>query len=287
MLADFINIVLSGVALGMLLFLITGGLSVVMGLMGFANMAHGSFAMLGGYICAALVNDLAWPFLLALPAAAVATAAVGAVLERLIFCRLYQIAELEQVLLTVGLVFMSVAMANYVFGSVPVTVPLPHFLSGAAEFAFFDLAIYQLFLIGFGGVLIAAMVLGIQRTNFGAKIRAAVDNRRMTTSCGVNVDRLFMLAFALGTGLAGLGGALSVNLLGLDPVFPLRYLVLMLLVVVVGGLGSVHGTLIAALLLGVGDVVGKYYVHEAGAFFIYAIPVVVLLIRPIGLFGRR
>ncbi len=286
MLGNFINVLLSGGALGMLLFLMACGLSITMGLMGFANMAHTSFAMLGGYVATALIDDWNWPFLAAIPAAAAAAAISGVVVERALFRHLYNSGELEQVLLTIGLVFMSVAAATYVWGPVPRPIHLPAFLDGQVKFAVIDISMYRLFLILVGTVLIGGLFLGIYWTTFGAKIRAAVDNRRMTTSCGVNVDLLFSLCFALGTGLAGLGGALSVNLLGLDPFFPLRYLVLLLLVVVVGGMGSIRGTLLAALILGIGDVMGKYYVHQMGAFFIYAIPVAILLLRPQGLLRR-
>jgi len=286
LLGNFINVLLSGGALGMLLFLMACGLSITMGLMGFANMAHTSFAMLGGYVATALIDDWNWPFLAAIPAAAAAAAISGVVVERALFRHLYNAGELEQVLLTIGLVFMSVAAATYVWGPVPRPIRLPAFLDGQVKFAVIDISMYRLFLIVVGSVLIGGLFLGIYWTTFGAKIRAAVDNRRMTTSCGVNVDLLFSLCFALGTGLAGLGGALSVNLLGLDPFFPLRYLVLLLLVVVVGGMGSIRGTLLAALILGIGDVMGKYYAHQMGAFFIYAIPVAILLLRPQGLLRR-
>jgi branched-chain amino acid transport system permease protein len=270
----------------MLLFLMAGGLSVTMGLMGFANLAHGSLAMFGGYVLATLMNGYGWPFLPALLAATVATAAAGAVVERTVFRRLYGGAELDQVLLTIGVVSMTVAAATYVWGAQPTSVKIPDWLDGRLQIGNFDLGIYRLFLLVVGGALTAGLMLGIDRTNFGAKIRAAVDNRRMTVSCGIDVKRLFALAFAIGSALAGFGGGLAVALVGLDPNFGVKYLVFLLMVVVVGGLGSIKGTLAASLALGICDVTGKYYVPQAGAFILYAVTVAMLLWRPSGLFGR-
>jgi branched-chain amino acid transport system permease protein len=281
-----INILINGLAYGVLLFLMAGGLSVTMGLMGFANLAHGSLAMLGGYIVVGLTRDYHWPFLLTLPAAAVGSAIAGWIVERTIFKRFYGGKELDQVLLTIGIVSMTVAIATYIWGSTPQPVRVPDFLDGRINVGVIDVGTYRLFLILLGGLLTLGLVLGIERTNFGAKIRAAVDNRRMTISCGVNVDRLFTLAFAIGSALAGLGGGLSVYLVGLDPSFPVKYLVYLLIVVVVGGLGSIPGTLLAAVALGICDVAGKYYVPEVGAFVLYAVTVLILLWRPQGIFGR-
>jgi len=287
LLAAFINILLSGIAYGVLLFLMAGGLSVTMGLMGFANLAHGALAMLGGYIAVTLINDYGWSFLWTLPVAALGAAIAGSIVERTVFRRLYGGKELDQVLLTIGIVSMTVAAATFIWGPSPRPVVIPEFLAGRLQFGFVDIGTYRLFLILFGGALTLGLVLGIDYTSFGAKVRAAVDNRRMTTSCGVNVNRLFALAFALGSALAGLGGALAVYLVGLDPQFPVKYLVYLLIVVIVGGLGSIKGTLFASIALGIADVTGKYYVPDAGAFILYAVAVAILLVRPQGLFGRR
>jgi branched-chain amino acid transport system permease protein len=285
-LISLINVLVNGIAYGVLLFLMAGGLSVTMGLMGFANLAHGSLAMLGGYILAMAMNGYGWPFVPALLAATAGTTVAGILVERAIYRRLYWGAELDQVLLTIGIVSMTVAAATFLWGSQPQAVRVPAWLDGHLQLGDFDIGIYRLFLIGLGGALTAGLVLGIDRTNFGAKIRAAVDNRRMTTSCGIDVDRLFSVAFAIGSALAGLGGGLAVGLIGLDPNFAVKYLVFLLIVVVVGGLGSIKGTLVAAIGLGVCDVTGKYYVPQAGAFILYAVTVVMLLWRPRGLFGR-
>jgi branched-chain amino acid transport system permease protein len=286
MFVSLINVLVNGAAYGMLLFLMAGGLSVTMGLMGFANLAHGSLAMLGGYVLATLMNSYGWPFAPALLAGTLAAAAAGAVVERTVYRRLYGGVELDQVLLTIGIVSMTVAAATYVWGAQPTAVTIPGWLDGHVQFGNFDFGIYRLFLLVVGGALTAGLFLGIDRTSFGAKIRAAVDNRRMTVSCGIDVKRLFSLAFAIGSALAGFGGGLAVPLIGLDPTFAVKYLVFLLMVVVVGGMGSIRGTLVAAIALGICDVTGKYYVPDAGAFILYAVTVVLLLWRPRGLFGR-
>ena len=283
----FATIAFAGLAFGVVLFLMASGLSVTMGLMGFANLAHATFAMFGGYLAVTLMNAHGWPFLATLPVAFVATAAAATVLERLIFRRLYRSSQLEQVMLTIGLVFMATAAATYIFGSDPQAISVPAWLTGDLVVGGAEINRYRLFLVVVGALLIVALILGIERTTFGAKLRAAVDDRRATASCGINVDRLFMTAFFLGSGLAGLGGALSIPILGLDPNFGLTFLASILIVVTLGGLGSLRGTLAAALVLGIADAVGKYYIPWAGAFIIYALTVALLLLRPKGLLAAR
>ncbi len=286
MLVSLINVVVNGAAYGILLFLMAGGLTVTMGLMRFANLAHGSLAMLGGYVMASLMNMHGWPFLPALLSGALAAAIAGAIAERTVFHRLYSSPELDQVLLTIGVVSMSVAAATFVWGMQPTTVRIPPWLDGRLQFGSFEVGIYSLFLIIAGSALTGVLMLGIEHTNFGATIRAAVDNRRMTVSCGIDVRRLFSFAFTIGSALAGLGGGLAVPLINLDPSFGTKYLVYLLMVVVVGGLGSMRGAFVAALALGISDVTGKYYMPQAGAFILYAVTVMILLWRPRGLFGR-
>lgn len=287
MIADFLNIVFAGIAYGVLLFLMAAGLSVTMGLMRFANLAHAAFAMLGGYITVTLMNRFGWPFLLTLPIAAIATGIFATLFERTIFRRLYRADQLDQVMLTVGLLFMAVAAATFVWGPSQQPVHMPDYLSGQVALGAISLNVYRLFLIVAGGLVIWGLIWVIDKTSFGAKVRAAVDNRRVTMSCGIDVDKLFMVAFFIGSALAGLGGALSINLLGIDPSFAVNFLAFVLIVVVIGGEGSMRGTLFAALLLGIADVVGKYYVPQAGAFIIYALTVIALFVRPQGLFAFR
>ena len=281
------GVLFDGIAYGSLLFVVSVGLSVTMGLMGFVNLAHGAFAMAGGYVGVVAMTRLGIPFLAALPIVFVVTAAAGAVLERTLYRRLYGASHLDQVLFSIGLTFMAIAAATWVFGPAQQAVSLPGFLRGQVRVAGVDLGAYRLFLVAVVVVLAALLAVLVARTRFGAQVRAAVDDARVARGMGIDVDRVFAVTFALGSGLAGLGGALGIDVLGLDPSFPLKFMVYFLLVVVVGGAGHIPGTLAAALLLGVLDVGAKYYVPEAGAFVIYAAMVVLLIAFPAGLFGRR
>jgi branched-chain amino acid transport system permease protein len=284
---SFLGVLFDGLAYGTLLFLISVGLSITLGLMGFINLAHGVFAMAGGYLLVTLMAQAGISFLAALPIVFCAVALASLPLERLLYRPLYKSTALNQVLLTVGIMFIAIAGASYLWGPGQQPVLLPEALNGQFTVFGIELSRYRLFLMVLGAVVTLALVFGLERTRFGAMIRAAVDNQRTAASMGIRVERVFQLTFALGSGLAGLGGALGVNVLGLDPNFALKYLVYFLLVVVVGGPGSVIGTLLAALLLGVADIAGKYYVPQIGAFVIYGAMILLLLLFPHGLLGRR
>lgn len=286
MLTSLIGVVFDGVAYGSLLFLVSVGLSVTLGLMRLVNLAHGAFAMLGGYACVVLMRRAGVPFLLTLPLVFLASAAVGMVLERTLYRRLYGAPPLDQVLFTIGLTLIAIAGATWVWGPAQQPVSLPGFLRGQVRVLGLDLGTYRLFLVGVVVALTAALQLLVERTRFGARIRAAVDDRAAAAGLGIDVDRVFTLTFALGAGLAGLGGALGIDILGLDPTFPLKYIVYFLLAVVVGGPGSIRGTALAAVILGVFDVAGKYYVPQVGAFVVYALMVVLLKLFPWGLWGK-
>jgi branched-chain amino acid transport system permease protein len=284
---SFLGILFDGLAYGTLLFLISVGLSVTLGLMGFINLAHGVFAMAGGYLLVFLMGQFGLGFFAVLPFIFLAVALASLVLERLLYRPLYRGAALDQVLLTIGVVFMSVAAASWFWGPGQQPISLPEVLEGQLQVGGVGLARYHLFLIAVGATLTLLLVFGLERTRLGARIRASVDRQRTAEAMGIDVVRVFQLTFAIGSGLAGLGGALSVNVLGLDPYFPLKFLVYFLLVVVVGGPGTVTGTLLAGLLLGVADVVGKYYFPEIGGFVIYAAMIGLLVAFPNGLLGRR
>lgn len=287
MVDTLISILFSGVAFATVLYLISVGLSITMGLLGIANLAHGSFAMAGGYIALALVSRLEVDFFLAVAIAAVAVAAISVVLERLIYAPIYAAGELEQVLLTIGLIFVSIAVAHFFFGPLPMTVATPPILRDQITIGWRSFPAYRLFLIGFGIVVFFALWFAIERTSLGARIRAAVDNRAMAEGVGINTRALFTVVFALGSALAAIGGALGSEVIGLTPFYPLEYLVYFLIVVAVGGLGTVSGPAFAALLLGFGDSACKILIPGFGAFFIYAAMFLILLVRPKGLFGRK
>ena len=287
MVGPLVGVLFDGFAYGMLLFILSVGLSVTLGMMNFINLAHCSFAMLGGYVTVTLMDRLGWPFFATLPIAFLAATAASVVLERALFRRLYRASDLDQCLLTIGIVFMSVAGAAYVWGTVQQPVQLPGYLQGSITFAGISFAVYRLFLVGAALAITIILVAGLEWTRFGAQVRAAVDNQRMARGLGINVDGAFAVTFALGSGLAGLGGALAIAMVGLDPAFAFTYLVYVLIVVSVGGLASIGGSFAAAALLGISDMAGKYYIPELGAFLIYLVMVGLLMWRPAGLFGRR
>ena len=287
MLPPVIGVLFDGIAYGMLLYLLAVGLSVTLGLMNFVNLAHCAFAMVGGYVTATLVNRFGWPFLATLPAAFLAAAIVSTAFERTLYRRLYGASDLDQVLLTIGIAFMSVAAAAWFFGTTQQPIQTPPFLRGSTNVLGLGLGNYRMFLIGVALIVTFLLIAGLDYTRFGAQVRAAVDNQRMARGLGIDVDRTFAVTFALGSGLAGLGGGLAIEIVGLDPSFPFTFLVYVLIVVSVGGLGSIAGSFAAAILIGVSDIAGKYYVPELGAFLIYLVMIAVLMWRPTGLFGRR
>jgi branched-chain amino acid transport system permease protein len=281
-----LTILFDGVAYGMLLFVLASGLAVTLGLMNFVNLAHGAFAMAGGYITVVLVNRVGIPFALGLPLAFLFSAVIGLVLERTLYIHLYRKSHLDQVLFSIGLVFMAVAAVDYVMGSSQQFVQIPSALQG--QFNVFGVGIgkYRLMIIVICGLLTLLLQAILAKTRFGSRLRAAVDDQRVARGLGINVGMVFAITFAFGSGLAGLGGALGAEILGLDPTFPLKYMIYFLIVVTVGGTASITGPFLASILLGIGDVAGKYYVPSLGAFVIYTIMIVVLIWRPQGLFGR-
>jgi len=282
-----LTVLFDGIAFGALLFLLALGLSVTLGIMNFVNLAHGAFAMLGGYVAVVMLNRWGVSFFYCLPVAFIVPALVGVVLERTLYSRLYNANPLDQVLFTMGIVFASMAMASYFMGAQHQIVQLPLFLQGQIHlFTGLDVGVYRLFLIGFCGVIALFLHFVLMRTRFGSRLRAAVDNGRIARGLGINVNRLFVITFGIGSGLAGLAGALGIEIFDLDPVFPVKFLIYFLIVVAVGGIGTVGGPLAAALILGIFDVAGKYYVSQISAFVIYAVMVGMLIWRPQGLFGR-
>jgi branched-chain amino acid transport system permease protein len=281
-----LTILFDGVAYGMLLFVLACGLAVTLGLMNFVNLAHGAFAMAGGYVTAVLMNRYGVPFLVTLPFAFLGPALVGLVLERTLYKRVYGRTHLDQVLFSIGLVFMAVAAIDYTMGSQQQLIELPVWLRGRIDVFGVQVGLYRSFIILVCGIIVAVLQVILTRTRFGSRLRAAVDDPRVARGLGINVSLIFAVTFAVGSGLAGLGGALGAEILGLDPTFPLKFMIYFLIVVTVGGTSSITGPFLASLLLGVADVAGKYYVPSFGAFVIYTLMILVLLVRPQGLFAR-
>ena len=286
------TILFDGIAYGMLLFILAVGLSVTMGLMNFINLAHGAFAMAGGYLTVVLMQRYEVPFLVCLPLAFVATALLGALLERTLYRPMYRKPHLDQVLFSIGLAFMAVASVDYFVGSQQQIMQLPEWLKGRTELWdgqpwSLGMGHYRLFIIAVCAALTVGLQYVLSATRFGSRLRASVDDPRVASGLGINVNVVFAATFAVGSGLAGLGGALGAEVLGLDPTFPLKFMVYFLIVVAVGGTSSITGPLLAALLLGVADVAGKYYVPKLGAFIVYSLMLVILIWRPQGLFVRQ
>jgi branched-chain amino acid transport system permease protein len=281
-----LTILFDGIAYGMLLFVLACGLAVTLGLMNFINLAHGAFAMAGGYATVVMVNRLGLPFMAALPLSFVVAALLGAVMERTVYRPVYRRSHLDQVLFTIGLAFMSVAAMDFFMGPSQVFVQLPKALEGQLDFFGVGIGRYRLLIIVVCGLLAVALQFILARTRFGSRLRAAVDDPATARGLGINVNQVFAATFAVGSGLAGLGGALGAEILGLDPTFPLKSMIYFLIVVAVGGTTSITGPFLAALLLGIGDVAGKYYVPKFGGFVIYTIMIAVLILRPHGLFSR-
>ena len=281
-----LTILFDGVAYGMILFVLAVGLAVTMGLMNFVNLAHGAFAMAGGYVTVVMMNRWGLSFFLCLPVAFLVTAAAGALMERTIYRPLYGRSHLDQVLFSIGIVFMAVSAVDWLMGSQQQIVRLPEMLQGQIRVFGIGVGVYRLFIIAICAVLTVALQFAISGTRFGSRLRAAVDDPPVARGLGIDVSTVFAMTFAVGSGLAGLGGALGAEVLGLDPTFPLKFMIYFLIVVTVGGTTTITGPFLAAILLGIADVAGKYYLPSLGAFVIYTVMVVVLIVRPNGLFAR-
>lgn len=281
-----LNIFVDGVAYGMILFMISVGLSVTMGLMRVINLAHGGFAMLGGAAVHHFGAGLGLPFV---PAALLAVAAVVALaipMERLLYRPIYPMGELQQVLATIGITFLMIASVNLWLGSALLSIPLPEAWRGSVDLGFRSLPVHRLVVIAAGLVVAGGLYALLDGTRFGIRLRAAVDNRETASALGIDTGRIFALTFGLGAGLAALGGILGAELLPVDAYYPLRYMVLFLIVVAVGGMGSISGSFLAALGLGILDTASRYLVPDFGTIFFYLAVMALLALRPQGLLGR-
>jgi branched-chain amino acid transport system permease protein len=280
-------ILLYGVSYGLLLCIISIGLVVTMGLMRVVNLAHGAFAAIGGYLAMGLLTPLGVPFGLAIVLAMVAVAAFSVVIERLLYVHLYGASELDQVLLTVGINFIVVAGLTLAFGPNVLPTRLPPSLATSVDLGFRSFETYRLLVLGVGVVVVGTLWLAFERTALGARLRAAVDNRSMTQAIGIDVPRLFSIAFALGSALAALGGALGAPLLPLEPLYPFKYLVLVLVIVALSGSGNMRATLLVAVLVGIVDTAGRYFLPDSGSFTLYVLLIILIVWRPDGLLARQ
>lgn len=281
-----LSILFTGTAYAMVLYIISVGLSITMGLLGIANLAHGAFAMAGGYLLITFLNRFAVPFTLALVLTAAIVAAASVVLERVLYAKVYRAGEFDQVLLSMGLIFVASAVAHYIYGPIPQTVAVPAALTGKLDLGLRTFPLYRVFLIAIGIVIFVTLLLVIERTSTGMRIRATVDNRAMAEAVGIDTKKLFSVVFAAGSALAAIGGGLGGDMIAITPGYPLENLAYFLIVVSIGGLGTVSGPFVAALLLGIGDSACKIIAPQFGAFFIYVSLFGFLLLRPGGLLNR-
>src|SRR5882757_2774770 len=276
-----------GASYGLLLCIISIGLVVTMGLMRVVNLAHGAFAAIGGYLAMGLLTPLGVPFGAAIAIAVLAVAVFSIAVERVLYVHLYGATELDQVLLTVGINFIVVAGLTLAFGPNVLPTRLPPSLATSVDLGFRSFETYRLIVLAVGIVVVGALWLAIERTSLGAQLRAAVDNRSMAQSIGIDVPRLFSIAFAVGSALAALGGALGAPLLPLEPLYPFKYLVLVLVIVALSGFGNVKATVFVAMFVGIVDTAARYFLPDSGAFTIYVLLIVLIVWRPDGLLSRR
>ena len=278
---------LYGVSYGLLLCIISIGLVVTMGLMRVVNLAHGAFAAIGGYLAMGLLTPLGVPFGVAIVLAVLAVGAFSIAVERLLYVHLYGASELDQVLLTVGINFIVVAGLTLAFGPNVLPTRLPPSLATSVDLGFRSFETYRLIVLAVGIFVVAGLWLAFDRTSLGAQLRAAVDNRPMAQAIGINVPRLFSIAFALGSALAALGGALGAPLLPLEPLYPFKYLVLVLVIVALSGFGNVKATVFVAVFVGIFDTAARYFLPDSGAFTIYVLLIILIVWWPDGLLSRR
>jgi branched-chain amino acid transport system permease protein len=281
------NILMDGIAYGMVLFIISAGLSITLGLMRFVNLAHGAFAMVGGYIAAWLVGKQGWGLLAATVAALLATALIAGVLEALVLRRLYRKSELQQVLFTIGLTFLFVAGVNLVFGPQVQMIALPPWLASTVDLGFRTIPAQRLLVIGVGVAVLGGVYGVMNATRFGVWLRATVDNTAAAQALGIPVQWVYAITFAAGAALAALGGILGAELMPLEPFYPVKYLVLVLVVVAVGGMGSIAGSAAAAVGLGIIETASKYLASDWGSLFFFAAVALLLAWRPDGILSRR
>ncbi|WP_163268517.1 branched-chain amino acid ABC transporter permease [Chelativorans alearense] len=278
-----LSILVDGVAYGMILFMISVGLSVTMGLMRIVNLAHGGFALLGGAFAHVLTVWYSVPFIAALAISVTAVTFLAIPLERLVYRRIYRFGELEQVLATIGIVFVVIAGVNLFLGSTLLPIRMPPEVSSPVDIGFKVLPLHRIIVILAGLAVVAALYLLVEQTRFGIYLRAAVDNQDTAASLGINTSKVYLAAFALGAALAAIGGILGAELLPIEAYYPLRYMVLFLIVVAVGGLGSIVGSFLAALSLGILDTAGRYLLPDMGTIFFFLAITALLAVRPNGL----
>ncbi len=286
---DFVNFLiqlLNSVQYGLLLFMLAAGLTLIFGIMGVVNLAHGSFYMLGAYLAWSLAAQLG-SFTLAIIVGTALSVVFGLLIERLLFRHFYHRDHLDQVLLTFGLIYVFEELRSMIWGDDVHGLPVPELLSASIPLTEnLSYPVYRLFMSGLCLVLALGLYLLISKTRLGMKIRAGAFNREMTESLGVNIQLIHSVVFALGIGLASIAGMIAAPVSSVYPNMGSQVLIMCFVVVVIGGIGSVRGALIAALLVGLVDTFGKVLLPQASGMLVYVLMAAVLLYKPEGLFKQ-
>lgn len=282
-----LGIGLDGISYGMVLFIISIGLSIMMGLMRVVNLAHGAFAMIGGYLASYAMRDLGANYAFAIVAAVIGAIVISLPFEILLYRRIYRKSDaLTQILLTIGITFFIIGLVNFIFGPTLKSIPLPVALSGPLDIGFRVIPTHRVFVIACGVIIALGLWVLVDKTEFGIRLRASVDHGDMASSLGIRTEWVYAATFALAVGLGAFGGVVGAELLPIEPFYALRYMVTFLVVVSVGGVGSIIGAFSASLLLGLADTTGKYFAPEYGEFFFYFAVILIVFLFPRGLFGR-
>lgn len=284
-LPDLFAQALNGLAYGVLLFLLSVGLTLIFGMLDVVNLAHGSFYMLGAYAGLAIIGATG-NFWLALVAAPFLVGAIGILIERTCLRGLYARGPLDQVLLTFGFIYLFDDVVKWIWGARIRSIPPPALFGGSVSLGGGMYPSYRLFVIVFGLLMAVGLWLLIERTRLGSIIRAGVFDSEMAGGLGINTDRLFTLVFGFGIALAGLSGVIAGPVQSAYPGMGVEILIRTLIVVVVGGLGSLKGSLVGSLIIGQAETFGKAWIPDAAMLIIYVVMAIVLLARPQGLFGR-
>lgn len=283
-----LSVAVDALAYGMVLFTISIGLSIMMGLMRVINLAHGAFAMIGGYLASYASSSFQIGYVGSILIGVCGTVLVAMPMERFLFRRVYSGSEaLPQILLSIGVTFVVLGLVNFIFGPTLKTIPLPQLISGPIDLGFRVIPAHRLFVIVCGLLTALGLWLLIEKTNFGILLRASVDNSSMAAALGVRTERVYALTFALAAALGAFGGVIGAEVLPIEPYYALRYMVTFLVVVSVGGAGSIPGALFASLALGLADTTSKYFVPNFGEFFFYLTVIFIVVAFPNGLGAKR
>lgn len=277
----------NGLSYGMLLFIITCGLSLIFGILGVLNLSHGSLYMVGAYVAYSLTATYSQSFWLALIIAPIVVGVLALVVELVLLRPTYQLGHLSQVLLTFGLAYILHDLARMFWGSNVLSVQVPAVLTGSISIFGQTFPTYRIIIIAIGLILGTILWLVQEKTKWGAIIRAGLSDKEMVSALGINIKVVFTVVFVIGGFLAGLGGVISSPILGIYPNMEFETLIIALVVLVIGGLGSISGTFVASILVGIAETFGRFLFPELSMFIVFALMAIILIVKPSGLLGKQ